>query len=226
MMKRTTYGFMLASLAAASVATAASAEAWSDSGLYGVARVGGSITPKQELSGGDFSAAFPKDAKYKVGPVGELGVGYDFGRFRLEQTLGYASNDLKSRDLQSKGFDGDGRVHSLNLTIAGYVDIPITDRFAPYVGGGVGVAQVDAKASGFSIATTDFTEIDGKKWGLLWHVGAGMNYRLTERTTLEAGVRYTEISNLKYEAATTAFNTSYKPKLSTVSALAGVRYAF
>jgi opacity protein-like surface antigen len=225
-MKRTTYACMLASLATLSLATAASAEAWSDGGLYGVARVGGSITPKQELSGGDFSAAFPKDAKYKVGPIGELGVGYDFGRFRVEQTLGYASNDLKSGDLRSKGFDGDGRVRSLNLTVAGYVDIPVTDRFAPYVGGGVGVAQVDAKASGFSLATNDFTNIDGKKWGMLWRLDAGMNYRLTERTTLEAGVRYTEISNLKYQAATAAFGASYKPKLSTVSALAGVRYAF
>lgn len=208
------------------LATSAYAQEMNPTGIYGVARIGASITPKQKIDLDNLSAAFPDDAKYKAGLTGEIGVGYDFGRFRIEQTVGYSRNDLKSGDLRDGGFDGDGRATALNVTVAGYVDLPITERIVPFIGGGVGAARVKSNLSAVDAVTRADSGFSGKDWGLLWRADAGAGYRLAPATTLELGVRYTEISKLSYEGVSAGTDALYKPKLSTVSATVGVRHVF
>jgi opacity protein-like surface antigen len=217
---------MLACMTVIPLATAAQAQDAPETGLYAVGRIGGSITPKQKLDFDDVSASFPDDAKYKTGLTGEIGAGWDFGRFRVEQTLGYAENDLNGKDLQSDGFDGDGRTRSLNLTVSGYVDIPVTARIVPYVGGGIGASRVETRLSATDASTGDVSSFDGKDWGLMWHADAGVGVRMAPKTTLEFGVRYAQTSRLKYEGVNAAIQTRYEPKLSSVSGTVGVRHVF
>ena len=225
-MTRLTHGFILACMVAIPLSTAAQAQEARETGIYAVARVGGSITPKQKIDLNDLSASFPEDTKYKTGLTGQIGAGYDFGRFRVEQTLGYASNDLNAKDLRAGGLTGDGRTRSLSMTIAGYVDIPVTDRIVPYVGGGVGAARVETKLSGVNAATGDSSGFNGKDWGLMWHADAGVGVRMSPKTTLEFGARYSQTSRLKYDGLNAAIKTSYEPKLSSVSGTVGLRHLF
>jgi opacity protein-like surface antigen len=225
-MTRLTHGLMLALMTVSPIATAARAQETHETGVYAVARVGGSIAPKQKLDFDDLSASFPNDAKYKAALTGQVGAGYDFGRFRVEQTIGYTDNELNSKDFRTDGFTGEGRSRSLAMTIAGYVDIPITDRIVPYVGGGVGAARVETRLSSTNAATGDTSSFSGKDWGLLWHADAGVGVRMSPKTTLEFGARYSQTSRLKYDGVNEAINTSYEPKLSNVSGTVGVRYAF
>jgi opacity protein-like surface antigen len=225
-MTRLTHGFMLACLVAIPLATAARAQETRETGIYAVVRAGGSIAPKQKLDLNDLSASFPEDAKYKTALTGQVGAGYDFGRFRIEQTLGYTSNELNSKDLKSDGFSGDGRTRALSMTIAGYVDIPVTDRIVPYVGGGVGAARVETRLSSQNATTGATSSFNGKDWGLMWHADAGVGVRMSPKTTLEFGARYSQTSGLKYDGLNAAIKTRYEPKLSSVSGTVGVRHVF
>ncbi|WP_161494998.1 outer membrane protein [Caulobacter sp. BP25] len=222
---------MLVSLTVISLSAAQNAaaqtqgQAPAETGLYAVGRVGGVVSPKQDIDVDNLSAAFPNDAKYKTGLTGEIGGGYDFGRFRVEQTIGYASSDVNSGKLASSGLNGDGRTRSLNIIVSGYLDIPVTDRIVPYVGGGAGAARVETRLTGVGARglTTGF---DGKDWGLLWHADAGVGYRLNPKMTLELGARYSQVSRLKYDGVNAAVGGDFQPKLSSVSATGGLRYVF
>lgn len=228
-MTRLTHGFMLACMVAiplAAAATAARAQETPETGIYVVGRVGGAIAPKQKIDLNDLSASFPDDAKYKTALTGQIGAGYDFGRFRIEQTIGYTDSNLKSKDLRADGLDGDGRTRALSMTVAGYVDIPVTDRIVPYVGGGVGAARVEARLSSANAATGATSSFDGKDWGLMWHADAGVGVRMSPKTTLEFGARYSQISGLKYDGLNAATKASYESKLSSVSGTVGVRHLF
>lgn len=225
-MTRLTHGLMLACMAMAPMVGTATAAKAQETGIYGVIRGGGSITPKQKIDLDDFSASFPDDAKYKTGLTGQIGAGYDFGRFRIEQTLGYSKNDLNSKDLTSSGFNGDGVTKSLSMTVSGYVDFPITDRIVPYVGGGVGAARVQTKLTSANIASGAASSFEGKDWGVMWHADAGLGVRMAPKTTLEFGVSYAQTSRLKYDGVNAAIETSYQPKLSSVSGTVGVRHIF
>ncbi|UAL12452.1 outer membrane protein [Caulobacter segnis] len=221
-----THGLMLVLLAAIPTVGAATATKAQETGIYGVVRGGGSITPKQKIDVDDLSAAFPDDAKYKTGFTGQIGAGYDFGRFRIEQTLGYGKNELNAKDLTSSGFNGEGSTKSLSMTLAGYVDIPVTARIVPYVGGGVGAARVQTELTGSRIGSGQTSGFEGKDWGLMWHADAGIGVRMAPKTTLEVGVRYAQTSRLKYDGVNAAPKTSYEPKLSSVSGTVGVRHVF
>ncbi|SNS90882.1 Opacity protein [Azospirillum sp. RU38E] len=218
---------LLAGLSLMIVAGAAEAqERPGSTGFYAVARGGGSITPKQKLDLDEISSSFPKDGKYKVGVTGQIGGGYDFGGIRLEQSAVYFSNDLKSSDFGKSGFRGDGRTRALGMSIAGYLDIPVTDMIVPYIGAGGGAARVETRLSGGNSLSRTNIEVDGKDWGLMWHVDAGVGLHLSPQLVLEVGTRYSQISGLKYAAAGTGFTGDFEPELSNLSGTVGIRYHF
>ncbi len=218
---------LLAGLALMVVAGVADAQQRPDStGFYAAVRGGGSITPKQKLDLDEISSSFPKDGKYKVGVTGQIGGGYDFGGFRLEQSAVYFGNDLKSSDFGTAGFRGDGRTRALGMSIAGYLDIPVTDMIVPYIGAGGGAARVETRLSGANSLTRTNISVDGKDWGLMWHMDAGVGLRLSPQLVLEVGARYSQISGLKYAAAGVGLNGNFEPELSNLSGTVGIRYHF
>lgn len=199
-----------------------------DTGIYAVARVGASISPETKFGPDDLpsSATFDEKTKYKSGITGQIGGGYDFGMFRVEQTVGYTSNDLNLKDSDTGGLVGEGRTRSFTMSVAGYVDIPVHKVIVPYVGGGIGVARVDAELSRVSSATGVGSSYAGKDWGLLLHADAGIGVRVAPKTTLELGGRYSQTSKLKYAGQSGGVATSFEPKLRSLSATLGVRYLF
>lgn len=77
-------------------------------GIYVVGRVGGTVGAEGKLDIG--SSVFSKDAKYKAEITGEIGEGYDFGMFWLEQTIGYSDLKLNQRKADADGFSSKGPV--------------------------------------------------------------------------------------------------------------------
>lgn len=222
-------GLVLASvtiLGAATLSIPSQAEAQArltgSSGLYAVGRIGGGVMPKQKIDLDDLSAAFPDEAEYEFGPVGEVGVGYQLGRLRFEQTVGYSSSDL---DFGDEGDGAEGGVKQLNIVAAGYFDFPISDTFVPFIGGGVGASRVegDLKTSAGGAEPVGY---GGEEWGLLWHADAGVGVRLSPRATLDLSVRYTRTSGLKFESVNAALDANYEPDVEHIGGLIGLRYAF
>ncbi|MCI4588938.1 porin family protein [Sphingobium sp. BYY-5] len=197
-----------------------------DKGIYAVARAGMAVSPDQKLDSADLpsSATFDEKTKYKSGFTGELGGGYDFGMFRIEQSAGYMS--LKAKGLNQDDFTGEGRNKAMFVQLGGYVDIPLSSMIEPYVGGGVGVARVDAQLSRSDSLLGTTSNYSGKDWGLLWHVDAGVGVKVAPKVTVELGARYTQVSSLKFDGVSGGQATTFEPTMRTISGTMGVRYKF
>ncbi|WP_442678809.1 outer membrane protein [Sphingomonas sp. ASY06-1R] len=195
-------------------------------GVYAVARVGASINPKQKLKSDDISSSsFTDSSKFKTGLTGQIGGGYDFGMFRIEQTIGYNNDDLKLKNLDNNQV-ASGRTRSFSMSLAGYVDIPLHSIIVPYVGGGVGAARVEANMVRVDGTTGLGSSYSGKDWGLLWHADAGIGIQVAARTTLEVGARYSQTSRLSFAGQNFGTATSYQPTLRALSGTIGVRHVF
>jgi opacity protein-like surface antigen len=224
LMSRFNPGFLLLGMLALPLASPAAAQSEPETGIYAVARAGGTIDTEQKLD--QDSGIFQDKSTYKRGITGEIGGGYDFGMFRIEQTIGYSGSDLNLKKAETDGFSANGRTRMFAMSVAGYVDIPLHRMIVPYVGGGVGVARVDARMSRADALTGASSSFSGKDWGLLMHADAGIGVAVAPRTTVEFGGRYTRVGGLKIDGEAAGLETSYKPKLSSISATLGVRYVF
>lgn len=194
-------------------------------GIYAVARAGMAVDPEQKVdSADDIVSAFDDKTKYKSGFTGQIGAGYDFGMFRVEQTVGYTS--LKAKKLDEGGFTGEGRNKAFTMSVAGYIDIPLSSFIVPYVGGGVGITRVDASLARTDSLTGVASSYSGKDWGMLWHADAGLGIRVSPKVTLEIGGRYAQASSLKFDGLSAGQETVFEPKLRTLSGTLGVRYKF
>lgn len=217
----------LALIALASVPLfSATAQAQDDEkGIYAVARAGMAVNPEQKISSADdIVTAFDDKQKYKSGITGEIGAGYKFGMFRVEQTIGYTS--LKTKNLDENGFTGEGRNKAFAMLVTGYVDIPVSSIIVPYVGGGVGLTRVDARLSRADSLTGVASSYAGKDWGMLFHADAGVGIRVAPKVVVEVGGRYSQASGLKFDGVSAGQDTVFKPKMRTLSGTLGVRYLF
>lgn len=193
-----------------------------DKGFYAVARAGASVNPELKFDSEALGVSAISDdtVKYKVAPFGEVGGGYSFGKFRVEETLGYSSSDAKSSNAQ-------GRARFYYLTVSGFADIPVTDVVVPYVGGGMGAVRVDSDLSWANALTNTDVTIQGKAWGPFWHVDAGVGFRVAPKITVDLGVRYAKsFSSMKGIGHDDNDGLVPVAQFNAASALLGARYHF
>lgn len=102
----------------------------------------------QLYAGGYGGLGIAHDADTNLGPILTMDLGFGFGaflggrvspNFRIEGEIGYRSNDLKSFGATAVG----GDVTSLAFMANAYYDIPVQSAVIPYVGGGLGIADVE-----------------------------------------------------------------------------------
>lgn len=219
------------SLLAVIAAPAAAQSDEDEGGTYVVARAGTAIdTDLRFPSTGAPNNTFQRDTDFRRGLTGEIGIGQDFGSFRLEGTVGYASAKLNRDAANTGGFTADGRSKALMAGLSAYADLPISDTIVPYVGAGVGVARVDARLSRVSGSPAVGSRFDDKDWGFLWHADAGLSFKLGSTTALELGGRYQRITGLRFDGttgpATGGASQASRPRADSLSVLAGVRIGF
>lgn len=102
----------------------------------------------QLYAGGYGGLGIAHDADTNTGQIMTMDLGFGFGAFvggrvtpnvRIEGEIGYRSNDLESL---GGGVVG-GDVTSLAFMANAYYDIPVQSAVIPYVGAGVGMADVE-----------------------------------------------------------------------------------
>jgi outer membrane protein OmpA-like peptidoglycan-associated protein/outer membrane protein W len=154
-------------------------------------------------------------AKYDdgYGINGAVGYGWDNG-FRTELEIGYKENQFKNA-LGVGGMNGRSQVWSAMANV--YYDIPVSFALKPYVGGGLGVANWDAKGG----LTNSPFRFNDDSTDIAWQAIAGVGYNIDPNWTLSLEYRYFE----------TPLGSSSGPKgirndYSTQMALVGLRYNF
>ena len=140
-------------------------EARATEGWYGRADVGYSF--------GDEFTAFSSDFDLEDDWMADAGVGYAFANgFRAEGEAAYRDNDL---DLVSQDVEVWAAMANL------YYDFNRGGRFQPYVGVGAGYGRIE-------VANQDDS-------GFAWQAMIGVGVPLSERATLDLGVRHFEMND-------------------------------
>jgi outer membrane protein OmpA-like peptidoglycan-associated protein/opacity protein-like surface antigen len=156
---------------------------------------GAMLAEDMDLDIGAAPIAATADTKtgYDFGGV----VGYDFGGFRLESEVGYRAANLKSFSsqvaaipggagpaLQPAGtYDTGGTVNALSFMINGMLDFGDDDGVQGFVGGGAGVARVDASQT---FAAPSW--LDDSDTGFAWQALAGIRAPLSD--SWDVGLKY------------------------------------
>ena len=123
-----------------------------------------------------------------AGFYGDIGVGYKFGDFRSDVTVGYNNYGNVRQTLSAAGFgsasrDASGNLQLLTVMLNGYYDIPIKkadglrSRWSPYLGAGIGYGNLSIPDCSFSSECYR----GGSMGGFAYQGKAGLSYRATEQ---------------------------------------------
>jgi opacity protein-like surface antigen len=115
--------------------------AWAqDKPWYVAAGLGASFVNDVDVT--DSAAGFPITADLDTGIVGTGAFGRSFGNFRAEGELTYSTNDVSTFSALGVSLDASGDISTLGLMVNGYYDFETNSKWKPYIGGGIGGANV------------------------------------------------------------------------------------
>lgn len=188
---------------------------------------------------GGYTDADNLDFQVAPGTVSsEFDSGYGFGlavgkrlgdpgasnRWRLEGELAYRSNDIKSHKLDGADLEGAfGEITSRSLMVNALIDFNAQSSFSPYIGAGLGFA--DVSADGFGVSAIQDVLDDGETV-LAYQLIAGAGYDVSPNTELFLEYRYfaTDDPSVTTSVATGAVETDLSYKTNNV--FLGARFNF
>ncbi len=179
-------------------------------GLYVGLGGGGGWASDSDIDG----TGIDTSADYDAGPVIGLSLGYAFADgLRGEVELANRWNDADSIGSSN----GSGDVTALSAMINGFYDFNMDGSFTPYVGAGIGGAQVEANG----LSPVGSTSVDDKDTVLAYQAMVGVAYSLSDALSLTADYRYFATDDLGYSAAS---GTSVDQEYAHQSVMLGIRF--
>ncbi len=157
------------------------------------------------------------------------GIGYDYGTFggrfgaRVEFELSYRENevDVHTANTVSGPLPGsNGDPSTLAIMVNTFLDYPTQTAFTPYLGVGLGMANVHYTRYSSNL-TGDVLDDDDDAFA--YQFLAGTSYQLTEQIDLTADYRYFEVDKVEI---TTEAGLSTKSDFQTHNLFVGMRYRF
>ncbi len=161
-------------------------------GLYFNVMAGGNLLEDADNTGGGITITSEFDTGF--GFAGAGGYKYTNG-IRVEGEIGYRQNDFDRLVVTNDGGAGValgvGSLNGLSLAakeavsvlsfmVNGYYDFDLGSAWMPYVGGGVGLALIDAEASVLGV-----TLVDDDDTVFAYQFGAGIGYVVSSSRDLE-----------------------------------------
>ncbi|MCK5746995.1 MAG: OmpA family protein, partial [Oricola sp.] len=225
-------------LAAVSVvAFAPAAQAYE--GLYGAIGAGLSYMQddrdiNNESGSGPF--VFDTGVDYDPGIGVYAAIGYDYqGPLRGEIEFSYRANDIVDIDMDGPGFSGipegsiSGDTTSLAIMFNALYDFESFGAVTPYIGAGIGVANIDHDISG-SVSPglpTDPLSFDyaSSEWGLAYQAIAGLGFALAEGLDLDISYRYFSTKKDTYSGVISGVASEFEAAYNTHTLFAGLRWS-
>jgi opacity protein-like surface antigen len=196
------------------------------------------VAPSPGTNGAPANVAVEFDEEF----YGAVAVGYRipkrvFGLFQpsIELEFSRTSPDVSGGSFNggSQTFGGDFDVNTYSINYQSDIRWSNGQRVIPFLGGGVGIADVRANARYFpnNGATAPTFAVTGDDTALSLHSNAGVTFVINDNFDLNTRVRYQRVSGLDFErrfiaGTNDAFNADVNGDYETVSVLAGVRYRF
>lgn len=183
------------------------------SSVYAVGRFALSFT--------DGTAKDEDGAKYGDFDVGngglDVGVGIKLNDlFRAEVTYNYRGGGENEKTVYGSYYESQKyNVTSSAFMLNGYIDVPVSSQIKPYIGAGVGFADVEYsvkyEGTGKGKAKDSSTEFS-------YNFAAGIGLEMNKQVTWDIGYRYVDFGSFKKDGL--KFETSAN------EILLGVRYSF
>jgi len=178
-------------------------------GLYLSGGVGASLATDADVTGTGIST----DIEFDPGPVAMIAMGYGFdNNFRTELELAGRWNDAETVGSTS----GTGDTTTTSGMINVLFDLDIEGDFVPYVGAGLGIANVEDNGIGLVSGST----ISDDDTVFAYQAIAGISYDLSNSISLTADYRYFATDDV---SLTTASGVSVEQEYSNHSVLVGLR---
>ena len=142
------------------------------------------------------------DSEYSVDTDSGFVVGLTFGRrisdtLRVEGELSFASGDADSYSYTEGGdwYDASGDIDATYLLVNVWYDVPTSGPLGYYVGGGLGLAKLDAD-----------TRFGGGQYGfgpgetaVAGQIGAGVIYDISDTMAIDVGYRFKATGSVDFD---------------------------
>ena len=180
---------LLAAAAASAVAFAApvSAQEAEKTGFYATLSAGAAFpantTSSFSLLGSNLTGTYTNSSAFQ----GDLGLGFDFGLVRTELTYSALTNNISNArfcisSCVDFATDVNQTLHS--GFVSAYVDIPTESRFTPYIGGGIGVTDINTAAGTVTIGGTQYAVPAGSSTTFGYQAKLGASYEVNTSTDI------------------------------------------
>lgn len=226
--------------AAATLAISPAANAYQ--GLYGAIGAGLTLMQSDRDVSNDGAGVggpliFDSSADYDNGIGVYSALGYDWGNnWRTELELSYRNNEIDSIAADGAGFSGwpsgtiSGESKSLALMLNVLRDFEVGGNLKPYIGGGIGVADVNHDIAGSNPAGVPFAPMSityGPHKRLFAYQGiAGVAYELTEGLALDLSYRFFGTEKKSVDGTFNGLPAAYAVGHHVHSLFAGLRWNF
>ena len=181
---------------------------------------------------GNVSTSSEYDTGYALGAVAGYSFDLDQSRadglaLRTELDVGYRENSIDSIDgtgtfgnatLSGRTSNVSGDVSTFSGLANAWVDYRV-GRITPYVGGGIGLANVSANG----ISALGVEAVDDSDTVFAYQLGTGVAYNLTEQFALTLDYSYFATSDPEL---TDEAGGDFEAEVASHSVMAGVRFGF
>ncbi|MEO0869433.1 MAG: P44/Msp2 family outer membrane protein [Cyanobacteria bacterium J06642_11] len=164
--------------------------------------------------------SFDTDTRFGINGA----AGYRFDDARIEFEVAYTNNSVGSvtvNDLAEIPIDGN--IESAQFMVNGYYDIPTNSRFSPYIGGGVGVATLNANDVETNIPGIGDLALDDSGASFVFQVKAGVGYEINDQASAFLGYRLHGLPGQNFDAFGADFDAD---TVFVHSIQLGAQYAF
>jgi opacity protein-like surface antigen len=188
-------------------------------GRYGRADIGYSLAGDVDF---EAAAVIGGEAEIEDAAMGSIGAAYAFGNgLRAEAELSFRSHDLQPRPAIDQG----GSVEALALIFNLYYDFSAGAILHPYLGGGLGTAQVEVEAA--NTFPLNPALIDDEATVFAYQLMAGVAIQLGSNLGLDLGYRYFSVPSLEgHGAAPPVISFPFDADLTQQALTLGLRWGF
>lgn len=185
-------------------------------GPYFGGQAGGVFLSDSDVSdpAGEFATA-----EFDTGLGLALVGGYSFDMFRLEGELFYKINDFDTLSDAGFGIPVEGDVSALGLMVNAFYDFKTGTPFTPYIGAGIGMAQVSIN----DLSILGVTVLDDDDGVLAYQLIAGVGYAVSNAVTLDLQYKYLATTDPEF---TDVEGATIETEYSSHNIMVGLRYNF
>lgn len=129
--------------------------------------------------------------------VAGFGGGLKMGWFRMDLTGDYGVLN-KYQATTTSGSTITGKIASYTVMGNGYVDLGTWYGITPYIGGGIGAANLSFQEYSNQSAGAGMSSSAGsaQRWNLAWSVMAGASYSIAPNLLLDVGYRHIDMGDV------------------------------